>query len=480
MKRITLLVLLLLVVSIPATHARNGYRIQVKFTELKDTMVYLAHYYGKPLPTIYKTDSARFDKKGVAILESKDETLGGIYMLLLSDKQTYFEFLLNNGDEMSITASTQNLPESVKFNGSPENERFQAYVTFLREFGARQQTMQQSLENAETAADSAQIREQITAHGKKLIAYRKDYAQQYPNTLLANIFRALEVPQIPEGTHYLPDGNVDSSFAYKYYKAHYWDGFDFTDDRLIHTPIYDGKLDEYFNKIVVPVPDSVTREGDSLLAKTRGRKELFKYTLWWLARNTESSKIMGMDQAFVYFVEQYILRGDAYWLDHEGVERYRERISKIAPNIIGNLAPEIIMEEYKTGERVALSSIQAKYTLLFFWDPTCGHCTKEAPKIDSLYKAVLKDKGVKVYAVRTEGPVEKWQEFLKEHGINDWIHVYDPEHKSDYRSKYDVYSTPVLYLLDENKIIRGKRLDHSNILDVIGMLEKKEKAAKTN
>ena len=33
-------------------------------------------------------------------------------------------------------------------------------------------------------------------------------------------------------------------------------------------------------------------------------------------------------------------------------------------------------------------------------------------------------------------------------------------------------------LLDEKKIIRGKRLDHTNIESVIDMLERKEKAAK--
>jgi hypothetical protein len=37
--------------------------------------------------------------------------------------------------------------------------------------------------------------------------------------------------------------------------------------------------------------------------------------------------------------------------------------------------------------------------------------------------------------------------------------------------------TPILYLLDEKKIIRGKRLDYLNIADVMEMLERK---AKTN
>jgi peroxiredoxin len=137
------------------------------------------------------------------------------------------------------------------------------------------------------------------------------------------------------------------------------------------------------------------------------------------------------------------------------------------------VAPEIKMQGLDNKEKT-LSSINSKYTLVVFWDPTCGHCTKEIPAIDSVYKAVLKDRGVKIYSIRTEGDEKLWREFITKHNLSDWTHVYDPEHKSNYRSMYDVYSTPVVYLLDDKKIIRGKRLDHSNILDVINMIEKKE------
>lgn len=75
-------------------------------------------------------------------------------------------------------------------------------------------------------------------------------------------------------------------------------------------------------------------------------------------------------------------------------------------------------------------------------------------------------------AIRTESPVEKWTDFIEKNNLHDWLHLYDPEHKSDYRFKYDVFSTPVIYLLDEKKIIRGKRLDHSNIMQVIELTEK--------
>lgn len=454
--------------------AGDGYKIKVKFNDIKDSMITLAHYYGKPLPTIYKLDSAYFDKNGVATLESKEKITGGIYLILNSNKEFFFEFLLNNGDDMGITADMKNLPSGVKFKNSPENEGFTSYVTFLENYGKKQQQLQEDYKAARNSVDSASLRRKSADLSKELTEYRRSYAKKNPNTQLANIFKALEVPQVPEGKHLLPSGEEDSAYSYNYYKDHFWDGFDFTDDRLVLTPIYDAKLDEYFNKLVLPWPDSVKKEADVLLAKTRGHKELFKYTLWWTTRNTETSKIMGMDEAFVYLVENYYMKGDADWLDKEGLARYIDRAQKIAPNVIGNIAPELKMKDIN-GKEHSLLDMKAKYTALIFWTHECGHCTEEMPRIDSLYKAVLKDKGVKIYAVKTDGDVTKWQEFVKKHNMTDWLHVYDADHTQPYKSQYDVYSTPVIYLLDEKKIIRGKRLDHNNLATLIEMLEKKDK-----
>lgn len=474
MKRITLFALLLLTGLAQATFAKDGYKIQLKFTDVTDSVVYLAHYYGKPLPTIYKADSAKLDKNGVATFQSNEKFTGGIYMMLLSDKKTYFEFLVDNGSDIGITATAKSLPSGLKFKNSPENERFQDYVTFLKDFGAKQQEIQGKLATAKTAADTAEIRKKAAEGSKKLIAYRREYVSKNPNTLLSSIFNSLEVPQVPEGKHYLPDGKEDSAFAYNYYKGHYWDNFNFQDDRLIYTPVYDAKLEEYFSKLVLPLIDSIEMEADKLLTKTEGTKDLFKYTLWWLTHYVESSKVMGMDEVFVYLVENYYMKGKATWLDNDQLQKYIEQAQKIAPNVIGNVAAEIKMPD-TTGKEQSLSAIKSKYTLLVFWSPECGHCLHEIPRIDSLYKAVLKKKGVKIYGVRVEGDEQKWKDVIKKEKLDEWIHVWDPEYKSNFRSKYNVYSTPVIYLLDERKIIRGKKLDHSTILQVIENLEKKEK-----
>lgn len=472
-KSVTFLFALLVLGSFNTAHAA-GYKIQLKLTDVKDSMVYLAHYFAKPLPTIYKTDSAVLDKNGVATFNHPEAITGGIYMILLSDKKTYFEFLLNDGDDMGITATAKDLPKGVRFKNSPENEKFAAYTDFLEGYSKKQQVFIDALAKAKSKADSDAISKQSVETGKELVQFRKDYIAKYPKSLLTSIFNALETPQVPEGKHLLPSGQVDSTFPYTYYKEHYWDKFNFSDDRLINTPIYDSKLNEYFTNLVLPYEDSMIKECNMLISKARGSKELFQYTLWWATHYVEDSKVMGMDAVFVYLVENYYMKGDATWLTSEQLEKYIDRAHKIAPNVIGNIAPDIKLPDYKNVEH-KLSDVKAKYTLLIFWSPECGHCITEMPKIDSVYKAQLKAKGVKIFAVRDEGDEKKWQDMIKNDNLTEWIHVYDPKHVSRYKQDYDVYSTPTIYLLDEKKIIRGKRLDHTNIMTVIEMTERLEK-----
>jgi thiol-disulfide isomerase/thioredoxin len=491
MKKTTILAILFLMSVSLGSYAKSGYDVHLNFTNIKDSMVFLVHYYGKGLPTIYKRDSVRLDKKGRGDMHSTDSTfVGGIYMVLLSDHKTNFEFLLNAGDNITITATVPDTPEHGKpaeqvklsFKNSDENVRFQKYVDFLKDYSAGQQKLTKKLAEAKTADDTAAVRKEASKTSHDLTNYRRKYIKENPNTLLSSIFNALEVPEIPEGEHLLEDGKTkDSTFAYRYYKGHFWDGYDLQDDRLIHTPLLDPKLDEYFSKLVLPWPDSVEHEADYLLRKAKGSKDNFKYVLWWVTRYVENSKVMGMDEAFVYLVENYYMKGEAFWLTNEELTKYYDRAQKIAPNVIGNIAPEVKVPNIFTKTDESMMAIKSKYTLVVFYSPSCGHCQKELPELDSAYEAVLKDKGVKIMTVATEGDEKAITDFLTKHKLDQkWINCWDPEHVGDWRGKYDVYSTPTIYLLDEKKIIRGKRLDHSNISSVIDMTERKarDRAAK--
>ena len=468
-----LLIAALLLMGVFQSSAKDGYHIHLKLPGSKDSMVFLAHYYGVNRPKIFKSDSA-YIKNGEADFKSNDKDfVGGIYIIFLSDYKTNFEVLMNKGDDMTITAPVGNLPEGLKYSGSPENTRFQEYVKYLKDYGAQEEKYKKELADAHSKDDTAAIRKRAVASSKELNKYRTDYENKYPGTLLAKIFKAIETPEIPEGDHFLEDGKTkDSTFAYHFYKSHFWNGFDFQDDRLIYTPLYDAKLEEYFSKLVLPWTDSIEKEADVLLKKAKGSKDVFHYTLWWITKYIEDSKVMGLDEVFVYLVENYYIKGDAFWLSNDELSKFVDRAQKISPNMIGNLAPQLKLPNVTTKKEESVHDMKAKYTLIVFYSPNCGHCQHEIPKLDSAYKASLKAKGVRIFTVATETDDTTINNFIKKNNMQEWTNTWDPDHTGDYHNKYDVYSTPTIYLLDDKKIIKGKRLDHSNIGGLIDMIEK--------
>lgn len=478
MKQISVIALLLLCTF--SSFAKDGFKVEVIFKQdVADSVVYLAHYFGKHLPTIYKMDSAVVKNKRKATFESKSNVLGGIYMVIYNRNSKLVEFLLDNGSDFGITIDNivgkKSELQGLEFKGSAENNRYLEYNKRMEALGLKNKELTEKLATA-SKADSAAIGKEYATLARQQVDYRKQYVKQYPNTLLSKIFLALQAPEVPEGKHYLEDGKtIDSLFSYSYFKSHYWDKFDFRDDRLIHTPIYDSKLNDYFNKWIYQIPDTINAEADKILKATKGTKELFRYTLRTLATNALQSKIMGMDEVFVHLVENYYMKGDAYWLSEKDLQWYEDRAKKIAPNVLGNIAPDLHMQDVFTLKDMPLHEVKAKYTLMVVWSYDCGTCQKEVPKLDSAYKADLKNRGVKIYSVASGGELSEIQNFISKNNIKEWINVADVNNNTGFKDKYDAYSTPKVYLFDENKKIIGKGLDHSNIGDVIRMAEKKTK-----
>jgi thiol-disulfide isomerase/thioredoxin len=133
------------------------------------------------------------------------------------------------------------------------------------------------------------------------------------------------------------------------------------------------------------------------------------------------------------------------------------------------------MQDVFTLKDMPLHELKAKYTVMIVWAYDCGTCQKEVPQLDSMYRAVLKDKGVKIYSIASGGELSEIQKFIDKNKIKDWVNVADINNNTQFKTKYDAFSTPRVYLLDEHKKIIGKGLDHSNIMDVINMTERKAK-----
>jgi hypothetical protein len=148
--------------------------------------------------------------------------------------------LIDSEQQFSISADSAHLPASIVFTGSPENKSFLEYTAFMNSHGKELANLQKQLTETKSKSDSALIKGKIKKINDEVKNERDELENKNPNSLLATLLRALKDPVVPP-VPTLPNGRPDSTFAYRYYKAHYWDNISFTDDRLIRTPIFEPK-----------------------------------------------------------------------------------------------------------------------------------------------------------------------------------------------------------------------------------------------
>jgi peroxiredoxin len=276
----------------------------------------------------------------------------------------------------------------------------------------------------------------------------------------------------PEYLSYITDadGKVDSTKIYTSYKAHYFDNFTFSDPRLIYTPVFAQKMDFYFDKLVVPVVDSLEVDIDRVMAMASVNKDMETYLAWFLSLKYETSQIMGHDALFVYIVRKYLETGKVGWQYIEVKDNILKRVNTLEPLLLGKPAPNLILLDTNNVAR-SLIATKAKYTLLFFWESTCGHCQQEMPKVLKFYDEFHTKYDFEVFGVSTDTSLVKWKAYINKNKM-PWINVNGHLSLSgNYHALYDIRSTPIMYLLDEDKKIMTKFLMIEEIGNVINKRE---------
>ncbi len=454
----------------------QGYKIKVKVKGLaeKDTLL-LAHRFADKL---YSDDTTLVDKNGSGTFSNKKDLDGGIYVVIVPAlKKRYFEFLMDKSTQFSIETDTNDFIANIKASGSDENKVF---FDWQRSMASLEKIMKAASEKMKEFSDkkmqdSLKIwQEKGTAIDNDRKAFWEKIKKDNPASLLAKILNVLTPVEIPK-PNFPENAKKDSLvrlFQYVYNKDHYWDNVDFSDERLLRTPFIESKMKDFFKNIVLTVPDSLTKESIKVCELARKNKFFFQYAVIYTTNYFETSQIMGMDRVFVNLADKYYLSKQCWWADSTLLSKMSERVAKIKPNMLGELAPDLKMED-NNGVMHQLRFVKADFTVLVFWEPSCGHCKKEIPKLYEYYKTV-RDKGVEVFAVYTQNEEGEWKKFIDEHGL-DWINVYDKYHFTNFRNLYDIYSTPVVYILDKNKKIIAKRIGVEQIEKFIEFERNKEK-----
>jgi peroxiredoxin len=447
----------------PKTKLEDAYSIKVNIKNIKDVDCYLAYHMGDKQ---YLADTAHADSEGNMVFTGTETLDAGIYMVVIPSRK-YFEMIVAE-QKFSVTSDSNSLSESLAFSGSRENEIFLQYINFVSKKGQELNEISKRISTA--PKDSAKIyTQQIRDGEEEIAAFRRSLAEKNPGTFIANILRALSDPKRPEPP-LASNGRPDSAWRFYDNRAHYLDNIDFSDARLLRTPILLSRVKYYTEKLAVPDPDSIAKACDNVLDRAQANKEVFRYLLWYLSNNYETSKFMGMDAVFSHLSERYYLSGKADWIDSATKAKIGERVATIKPLLIGKTAPRLMMSD-SAGKRTFLTSIASPYTVIAFYDPNCGHCQKDIPELNALYEKELKAKGIEVIAACGERNPKDWRNFIRKHKLS-FINWFDSDTVVDFRKFWDVYSYPVIYLFDADKKIIAKRIAISDITSIVNQLDK--------
>lgn len=220
--------------------------------------------------------------------------------------------------------------------------------------------------------------------------------------------------------------------------AHFWDGIEAFDGPTDENPVLAAQIDFYFDKLVAPLPDSITPEIDRLMNRTSFNPDLRDFILWHLLEKYRHPEYISQDQVFVYLYDNYFSQLEIKDLNESNLTLIRDKAETFRRLALFNLAPN-----FAINDSVDLHFIESKYTVLFFFDHDCNVCQQEMQDLDSI---CIMDPEITVLAID--------------------MNTNDVSVDALY-SLYDIETTPLIYVLDNEKRIIAKKIRAKQITLVL-------------
>ncbi len=422
------------------------YRIEIQISPLSETNIYLGYHYGNEQFVI---DTCHFDKNGKGILSGKKSLPEGVYMIVLPN-MTYFDILIAGGQTFSVKNDTLDLVNKLEIKGNEQNGIYVKYQIFT---SGKRREISLLMNRSRQRPDSADFYSaRIEKLQQDLMNERERIIKSYPSTFFAHLLKAMSDPEIPAEF----EMNNDQSNVQKridFLSHHYFDNYDFTDERLLYSPVLYKKVTTFFGEMVVSEPDSVNAAIDHILLKSMQNIQVYKYLSDLMMSLFDLSGDLSNDEAFVYLARNYYLNDLTPWANQLFLSKLKDHVKELEPTLIGSLAPEL---KLMTREKkiISLTDLTSCNTIVVFWNPECEHCAEYISDLKKL-KMNYKEDFLQVYAVLAGDKPELWNSFVQNNQLN-WINVYDPTQKNEFVQTYKLYMTPRVFLLDKTKHIIKK------------------------
>jgi thiol-disulfide isomerase/thioredoxin len=438
----------------------QAYDIELIINGEKDKNALVAIYEGN---NKYYVDSAVINENGKARFSGDKPLNPGMY-IIITDENKIIDFLISDtvNQTFTISATKDKYLETLSFNGSPENE---TYAGFSRFWHDKQQKENQLIANATKSTKSMKsLDDKLALLTKQTEAKIQEIKTEYPGSLLQSLAMAMNTSrQDKNGITKKSTRRHSDEF-----NRHYWDNILLSDNRLQNTPLLPHLIDNYFNSVLIQTPNSIINGYEYVMTKTGDNVSMMEFITGHIFNYYLKSEMLGIESLLIHIIDNYYSTGKVNVTDEKFLKEMTDFANKNRETLVGKKATNLKMETIG-GTPESLYDINLPYTLVYFFEPSCGHCKQETPKIYKVFQK-FKNKGLAGFCVYTQNNKNEWLEYVAKNNLTDWINVWDPTNNNNFRIAYSIYSVPQAYLLDKDKNIIGRRLDNVSLLKMLNDL----------
>ncbi|MCL2247172.1 MAG: redoxin domain-containing protein [Lentimicrobiaceae bacterium] len=404
---------------------------------MSDKYLYLTGIYGhKP----YMVDSAKYAKKQYLFKNLKKELPSGFYSIQNRNGDILADFIIDHTRKFTIHSNNN----VIEFLNSDENIVFQ------------------------------QLKKDILEENSL-----KHYIETSPESLLAKFVRAQYIPvPIPEFHWGSPDGrDAAAEKYYQYLINHYFDNVDFKDIRLMHTPL-DVDLKYFFMESLFPqTSENMISSIEMLFQRildenpTPAQMDVRDFYLKKLIHCyiTADHKF---DPVFVYLTDHYVSKlTESEFISDSEINVFQRIADRKRKNLVGETIP--VFESYTIDhKKVSTSDMTAKYTLLWFWDPDCEHCSEYTPVLNDFYSNYRDLYDFEVIACSVTEDFDRWVAFIKQHNLK-WINTSYAIEEPNYDAVefFNFNDTPAVFIINRKHQIVARQFSVDELFDVFESLQ---------
>ena len=472
----------------------QSYEISLSIKSKNDTAI-LAHIFAKDEPKRTYGDTVIVLKNGKGVFKGKKFLPKGLYYIYNDRKR--FQILIGENQKFGIEADTIDFINRTRFINSPDNDVLYAFLRSDIQRAAKSHQLGEQFRNAVDDAQKNAIREQAQALNKEKQELIQRLVRENEGLYVSKFLKALMPLEFPEPPKDEQGRITDSTFMYRWYRAHFFDHLNIFDPDMLRTPLYEDKLLDYLkwftqtNYPFYPV-DTICAENDRILTKALHNKEVLRCVLAIIYTHFANSDLMVRENIWVQLVDKWYVPYAAEW--RANIEDMKKNADKVRPTLIGKLAPPLddlqwlppehfkaaaldtaIKNDIYAGKIIPdfQKNIQSKYLAIIFWDVTCSHCKKAMQELWDVYEA-CKDKGLQIIAIQVlqqKDSKAKWIDFINEHGMYGWFNawiIYNQIWRDFYI--YDL-GVPQIYLLNEKKEILFKHVQPDQIRGFVEVMD---------